>query len=395
MKILLVSFYFFPELGAAPSRITNMANGFKSQGDEIDILTCLPNYPKGRIFEAYRGCLYKKETINGCNVYRYWTYATVSKNPILRGISMISFVVMIWLFAFRRSLVKSYDRIIIQSPPLPVAASAIALFKCLYKKKTILNISDLWPLSAVELGAMMEGDTIYKIFSRIERFNYRKADAILGQSNEILKYVATFKCSGKQFLYRNLQKYNISIDCRSRSVPVKIVYAGLLGVAQNLLDIIKNVDFKALDVEFHLYGGGNQTQEIETFIAKNDCDVYYHGYIEKEKMAEELTKYDASIIPLAVRIKGAVPSKIFDILPMGIPVLFCGGGEGAEIVTQYEIGLVSMPGDYAALQANVKKLVVMSDDEYRCLSMNCIRVSRTVFDFDRQITKCHNFIDHL
>lgn len=113
MKILLVSFYFFPELGAAPSRITNMANGFKSRGDEIDILTCLPNYPKGRIFEAYRGCLYKKETINGCNVYRYWTYATVSKNPILRGISMISFVVMIWLFAFRRSLVKSYDRIIV------------------------------------------------------------------------------------------------------------------------------------------------------------------------------------------------------------------------------------------------------------------------------------------
>ncbi|MCD8033214.1 MAG: glycosyltransferase family 4 protein [Alistipes sp.] len=395
MKILLVSFYFSPELGAAPSRITNMANGFKSQGDEVDILTCLPNYPKGRIFEAYRGRLYKKEIINGCNVYRYWTYATVSQNPILRGISMVSFAVMIWLFAFRRSLVKNYDRIIIQSPPLPVAASAIALFKCLYNKKTILNISDLWPLSAVELGAMAEGDTMHKIFSKIERFNYKKADAILGQSNEILKYVAAFKCSERLFLYRNLQKYNVSIDCRSRSVPVKIVYAGLLGVAQNLLDIIKNVDFKTLGVELHLYGGGNQTQEIETFIAENDCNVYYHGYIEKERMAEELTKYDASIIPLAVRIKGAVPSKIFDILPMGIPVLFCGGGEGAEIVTQYEVGLVSMPGDYAALQTNVKKLVAMSDDEYRYFSMNCIRISRTVFDFDQQITECRNFIDHL
>lgn len=395
MKILLVSFYFPPELGAAPSRIANMANGFKSQGDEVDILTCLPNYPKGRIFETYRGRLYKKEIINGCNVYRYWTYATVSKNPILRGISMVSFAVMIWLFAFRRSLVKNYDRIIIQSPPLPVAASGIALFKCLYKKKTILNISDLWPLSAVELGAMAEGNTMHKIFSKIERFNYKKADAILGQSNEILKYVATFKCLEKQFLYRNLQKYSVSIDCRSRSVPVKIVYAGLLGVAQNLLDVIKNVDFKTLGVEFHLYGGGNQTQEIVTFIAENDCNVYYHGYIEKERMVEELTKYDASIIPLAVSIKGAVPSKIFDILPMGIPVLFCGGGEGAEIVTQYEVGWVSMPGDYAALQANVKKLVAMADDEYRCLSMNCIRTSRAVFDFNQQITECRNFIDHL
>lgn len=395
MKILLVSFYFAPELGAAPSRITNMANGFKSKGDDVDILTCLPNYPKGRIFEGYRGRLYKKESRHGCHVYRYWTYATVSKNPVLRGISMISFAAMIWLFAFRRRLIKSYDRIIIQSPPLPVAASAMALFKGLYKKKTILNVSDLWPLSAVELGAMREGSMMHWIFSGLERFNYRKADAILGQSDEILRYVSTFNSAGKLFLYRNLQKYDISIDHRMRNTPMKIVYAGLLGVAQNLLGIVKNVDFKALGVELHLYGGGNQTPEIENHIAENDCNVYYHGYVEKEKMTEELAKYDASIIPLAVRIRGAVPSKIFDILPMGIPILFCGGGEGAEIVKEYEIGLISAPGDYETLQANIDHLSAMSDEEYCRLSSNCIETSRTVFDFDRQIAKCRIFIDNL
>ena len=64
MKILIVSFYYSPELGAAPSRITNMAEGLKSQGAEVDVLTCLPNYPQGQIFEGYRGRLSKKEKIN-------------------------------------------------------------------------------------------------------------------------------------------------------------------------------------------------------------------------------------------------------------------------------------------------------------------------------------------
>ena len=70
MKILLVSFYYYPELGAAPSRITNMAEGFIAEGAEVDVLTCLPNYPKGRIFDGYRGRLYKK----GCVI---WTYASL------------------------------------------------------------------------------------------------------------------------------------------------------------------------------------------------------------------------------------------------------------------------------------------------------------------------------
>lgn len=63
MKILIVSFYYTPELGAAPSRIANMAEGLKTQGAEVDVLTCLPNYPQGQIFEGYRGCLSKKKRL--------------------------------------------------------------------------------------------------------------------------------------------------------------------------------------------------------------------------------------------------------------------------------------------------------------------------------------------
>ena len=395
MKILLVSFYYYPELGAAPSRITNMAEGFRKQGAEVDVLTCLPNYPKGKIFEGYRGRLYKKEQIKGITLYRYWTYATVSKNPILRAWGMISFALMMWLFAFKVKLIRSYDRVIIQSPPLFVSCSGILLFKCLYKKKTILNVSDLWPLSAVELGAMKPGSKMYAIFAWMERFIYKKADGIFGQSNEILKHIDGFESPDKKCLYRNLQHYQVAIDYREKGNTIKIVYAGLLGVAQDMLGIIRQVDFKKLGVEFHLYGGGNQAKEIEAYIAEKDCNVFYHGYVSKDKIAEELAQYDVSIVPLAVRIKGAVPSKIFDILPMGIPVIFCGGGEGAEIVKQYQVGYVSEPGDYEGLEKNIEKLKSLSNDEYRQLSANCIQASKTDFDFDIQMKKSYLFIQNI
>ncbi len=395
MKILLVSFYYHPELGAAPSRITNMAHGLREQGAKVDILTCLPNYPKGRIFDGYRGRLYKKEKTDGGNIYRYWTYATVSKNPIKRAWGMISFAMMMWLFAFKIRLIRSYDRVIIQSPPLFVSCSGIMLFKCLYRKKTILNISDLWPLSAVELGAIKKGSKLYDIFAKIERFIYRKADGIFGQSNEILQHINGFESTEKKCLYRNLQRYKVSIDYKEKGEPLKIVYAGLLGVAQDILGIIQHIDFKRLGIEFHIYGGGNQTKEIENFINANDCNVFYHGYVSKDKIAEELAKYDASIVPLAVRIKGAVPSKIFDILPIGIPMIFCGGGEGAEIIKSYNVGYVSEPGDYQGLKANIEKLKSLTPEEYRQLSSNCIKASKNDFDFDTQMKKSYSFLQNI
>ena len=102
MKVLIVSFYYEPEVGAAPSRITNLAKGLKASGMDVDVLTCLPNYPKGRIFKGYRGHFSMKEEVEGINVYRYWTYATVSKNPIKRVLAMTAFATTMWAFACKR-----------------------------------------------------------------------------------------------------------------------------------------------------------------------------------------------------------------------------------------------------------------------------------------------------
>ena len=393
MKVLIVSFYYEPELGAAPSRITNLAKGLKASGVDVDVLTCLPNYPKGEIFEGYRGRFSMKETIDGINVYRYWTYATVSKNPFKRVLAMTSYAVTMWAFAFKRRLIKSYDRVIVQSPPIMVSASAVMLFRKLFGKNTILNVSDLWPGSAVELGFVRKGSTSFKVLSFLERFIYRNAASVMGQSQEIVEHICGMFPGKRAFLYRNLQPVTGSpVVKRERNPRLKIVYAGLFGVAQDMLSLLKAIDFKSIDVEMHLYGGGNQMDDILSYIKDGDKNIYYHGYVSKQEINEELKKYDLSIIPLAAHIHGAVPSKIFDLLPAGIPILFSGDGEGARIVREYGFGLVSSYSDYNALEQNIRTFAGMSAAEYSSYVTNCLNAAGDEFSFNKQMERFCDFI---
>ena len=394
MKVLVVSFYYEPELGAAPSRIANLAKGLKAAGVDVDVLTCMPNYPKGQIFDGYRGRFSMKEQIDGIDVYRYWTYATVSKNPFKRVLAMTAYAATMWAFAFKRKLVRSYDRVIVQSPPIMVSVSAMLLFKKLFGKNVVLNVSDLWPGSAVELGFVREGSISFKALSSFERFIYRNADSVMGQSQEILEHVESMFPGKRTFLYRNLQPAGAATAAvKQKDGQLKLVYAGLFGVAQGMLQLLKAVDFVALGVEMHLYGGGNQVEEIQEYIKNGDKNIWYHGYVSKQQMNEELKKYNLSVIPLAAAIHGAVPSKIFDLLPAGIPILFSGNGEGARIVEECRFGLVSEYGDYKALEQNIRTFVDMPSDEYSAYSANCLEASRDAYSFSKQLERFIGFLN--
>ncbi len=400
MKVLVVSFYYSPEMGAAPSRISNMAEGLHRQGVEVEVLTCLPNYPKGRIFDGYRGCLSNKEVINGITVHRYWTYATVTKNPIARLMGMLVFSIAIWLFGLKWRKIKSYDKVIVQSPPLLVGVSAVSLFRCIYGRETILNVSDLWPISAVELGAVKKGSADFRALAWMEHFVYKKSSAFQGQSQEILDHIIDLGYNKPHFLYRNLQP-QLSVASTAyhptERKPLRLVYAGLLGVAQDILGIIEHINFKEIGAELHVYGGGNQAEAIEEYVSKHDCGVFCHGYRTKDEINSLLATFHASIVPLAVSIKGAVPSKIYDLLPHGTPIIFCGGGEGERIVSEHGLGLVSQPGNYEVLAQNILQMESMSDEDYLCLRNRCVQAAIHDFSFEEQMNRYHRFLcgDHI
>jgi len=389
MNIIIISNYYYPEIGAAPNRITNLAEGLAVRNNKIDVICPLPNYPKGKIFTGYKSKFSVSEHNNSVNLKRYWIYSSVSKNAILRIVSMFSFAFSLWAFSFKRKKIKNTDWIIIQNSPLLVSFSAIILFKKTYKRKIALNVSDLWPLSALELGAIKKGK-FYSFLEWIEKFNYKNSNMIIGQSQEILDH-ANKLVKKPSFLYRNLQINNNLDSNKICDNNFKIIYAGLLGVAQGVYDIIDAINFKLHGVELHIYGHGNEESKIKKFIADNtENGVVYKGSVSKEEIHNIIPSYNASLVPLKNRIKGAVPSKIFELIYLQVPVLFCGGGEGASIVKKHGTGLCSSPGDHKALFNNMLKLKGMENDEYNQIKLNCKKAAETSFNFDVQINNLNN-----
>ena len=94
MRIGLLTQYYKPEMGAPQNRLYEMMRGLKNLGNEVCIVTAMPNYPTGEIFDKYKGKLTIKETVDDIEVKRYWLYASNSKRVIPRIWNMISFTVM-------------------------------------------------------------------------------------------------------------------------------------------------------------------------------------------------------------------------------------------------------------------------------------------------------------
>ena len=394
MRITIVSNYLFPEIGAAANRITQMAKALGRQHD-VTVLAPLPNYPTGSIYEAYKGRFFLREQQEGFKARRYWTYNTISMSPIKRLVSMVSFGFTI-LFEMRNWLRRPPDIVIVQNSPLLVSCFAIFYLKLFTKAKIVLNVSDLWPLSALELGAIQKG-AFYSFLERLERYNYKSSKLILGQSEEIISYVKTKVPDRKFFLYRNIPIITQKCVVRNRysdKTRLKLVYAGLLGVAQGVFEICQHVNFKELKVEFHIYGKGNELEQIKNYIKTNpDSNVHYKDSYDAQTIRKMLRTYDFAIVPLKSRIYGAVPSKIFELTLLQVPILFCGGGEGAGIVENEGIGLISDPGNFEQLTDNIIKARQLSKNEYEKIVNSCTKLAREKYDFQEQVNRLHKILN--
>lgn len=397
MKLLLISQNYSPEGGAASIRLTTMVNSLKEGGIDFDVLTTMPNYPKGVIFDNYKGHFFIKEKIDDVDVYRYWLFSNQSYNALLRLFSMLSMVFCMSFFFFNRRLMKSYNAVVVQTPQLPVAYFTVFLCKLLYKKKIILNVSDVHPSSLVDSNIVREGSLYYKALLHMEMKLYKWAFAYIGQSNEILNHIAKYQ-QKSHFLYRTLQKTKsdeITDTMRDNEKHNKLVYAGLLSKTQDIVSILKNIDFKSIGAELHIYGEGVQKKEVMAIC--DNVNTFYHGSLPSSEMNKELKKYHASIIPLSTAIYGAVPSKIYNVVASGLPVLYLGkeDGEAATIITYNNIGLVSPAYDFKTLESNISKLIQMSRIDYEKMVDNCHQITNNEFNFEKQIVRLKEFISEI
>lgn len=391
MRIALLTQYYKPEMGAPQNRLYEMVTGLKSLGNEIIVITGMPNYPTGKIFSNYTGKFFCTENTDGIKIKRYWLYASNSKKKISRIWNMLSFsITSLFSTVFLRK--NKIDYLIVESPPLTLGITAWLISKAT-GVRLIANISDLWPLSARELGAISGESALYGILEKVERFIYKKSVLCIGQSSEIVEYIREHGAKDV-YLFRNGvdPKRFETIERTKTDDKFTIVYAGLLGFAQGILDICKNVDFEALGVAFHIYGAGGEQKEIESYISENpDKGITYFGKVSREEIPAILKNADATLVPLVKNIYGAVPSKIYESMAAGIPILFSGEGEGRKIIQENNLGLVSSSGDYEKIKKNIKELV-KDPVKVQFIKDNCMYCANEKFNRPKQISDLNKYL---
>lgn len=383
-EILIISNYYPPEKGAAANRIEQLALKLHGKKYKVSVICPLGNYPKGELFPEYKGKFSVTENRNDIMVKRLWIYPSVSKNLLIRIVSILSFSTSLFFYLL---LKKTPKKVVVQSPPLLLSFISIFVLS-LKNKKIILNISDLWPLAAIELNALKKDSFSHKFSLFLERFIYKKANLILGQSNEIITHVYSHFQDKNCFLYRNFPNHQISeIELKTEeNQPIKIFYAGLFGIAQGVLELCQKIDLNELNIELHLFGDGAEKNQIEDFISAGKCEkIFFHGMMDRKKLHETLKSFDIAIVPLKVRIYGSVPSKIFEYGSLGFPILYFGGGEGEVIVNENNLGWVAAVSNYEDLNEKLKSISKLSKSELDSMKKRIFKNSQEIFDLDGQI----------
>ena len=167
---------------------------------------------------------------------------------------------------------------------------------------------------------------------------------------------------------------------------VKLFYAGLLGVAQGVLEVCKKINLEYLNIEFHIFGEGAEKVQIENYIKNNPSKkIVFHGMLERNDLISKLTTFDFALVPLKSRIYGSVPSKIFEYSALGIPILYFGGGEGEQIIKENHLGWIAEVENHIALNAVLEEISEMKKSEIQLIKNEIFEHSKKHFDLNVQI----------
>ena len=175
MRILIVTHYFPPETGAPQARLSALAATWAADGDEVTVLTGMPNHPTGVIPPRYRGAYRRTERTDGYRIVRTWLYATPNEGVLRKTIGHLSFMISSVLLGGRRS--GPADAVVVSSPTFFSIGAAWLLARA-KRARLIVEIRDLWPAIFVELG-LLTNRRVIRLLERLELAAYRAADEIV------------------------------------------------------------------------------------------------------------------------------------------------------------------------------------------------------------------------
>jgi glycosyltransferase involved in cell wall biosynthesis len=374
MRLLVITQYYPPEIGAPQNRLHELAVRLNAYGAEIEVLTALPNYPKMEIQEGYQNGKNREEQIDGIPVHRSWIYVSASKGIVARLLNYFSFVVSSY---FRGRKLPSFDFVLVESPPLFLGYSAMALSRKL-KAQLIFNVSDLWPESAEKLG-IVNNRSLLKMAYNLEAKCYKKSTLVTGQTQGIISDISK-RFPNKQVYWLpngvNIDFYNplnfSGDEFRSlhgfKPNDLLFFYGGILGHAQGL-DIILNAAHQLQDlqdVHFILQGSGPEKATLQELKAKLQLNnVHFLEPVAKAEMPAILKSIDVALVPLKnlPLFQGAIPSKVFEALAMEVPLLLGVDGEARQhFIERAKAGWYFEPENVEDLCSTVRRIVKNPND---------------------------------
>jgi glycosyltransferase involved in cell wall biosynthesis len=350
-------------MGAPQARLSELAAHLVQKGHQVTVLTAMPNYPSGKIFQGYGGWFSKDEQ-DGVRIIRTGIYPVQNARVIPRLLSYFSFVFSSLLLGGWHLRKPVY--ILTESPPLFLGISGFLLSRW-KRARWIFNVSDLWPDSALHLGVIQKG-FVYKLAVKLEAFCYKNAWVVTGQSQTILDSITRRFPAVNTHLFANgvdVRRFSPSevkpdaiLAIGSKNV-VTAIYAGLHGIAQGLEQILQAADQlrDILDLHFVLVGDGPEKINLMKMKESlNLSNVTFLDAVPRDQVPTLLTSTDICLITLKTHLPGAVPSKIYEAMASGKPIILAADDEPARIVASHKAGLVVPPGDISKLVSAIRKL---------------------------------------
>lgn len=369
MHILFLTDNFPPEVNAPASRTHDHCQAWVAAGHQVTVITCAPNFPKGQVFPGYRNRLWQSEMMDGIRVIRVWSYITRNEGFTKRILDYVSYMVTAFIAAL---FVRRVDVIVGTSPQFFTACAAYAV-SVVKRRPWIFELRDIWPESIRAVSAMKQ-ERLLDALEKLELFLYRKASAVVSVTHAFKRNLVQRGINGDKISVItngvNTTRFlpgpkHAELEARL-GLNGKFVagYIGTHGMAHGLETLVeaacllKAADW-AQDIRIIMLGDGANRGAIEAMARARGADnMLFLSSVPKDEVARYWSLLDVSIIHLADQplFETVIPSKIFECMGMGIPVLHGVRGESAEIVTSTGIGLTFAPGDAHDLVAQLERL---------------------------------------
>lgn len=364
MRVLIHCDEYYPTVQACAYRMQVFVDTFMALGDEVTVVTSSANKANGTTDKT----LHKEKIIYSPAI------RMKKKTTVMRMLNNLTFGIT---SVFSSIGAGKVDVVITTSPPPLVSIPGWIIAKC-KGAKLIYDVRDIWPDVALEMGSFTEDSFFCKVFKKITGFMYKHADIVTtvspGKVEKIKGHVSDRpgRKSGpshtdKVWLVGNGFDESVAksefdqeiIDKFELGKKFTCVYIGNIGLAQGLgalLDIAAKTRHK--DIQFLCFGMGAEKEMLEQRVKDEGLtNVKFCGVVEHSKVFSILSRAKLSFIPLKnSNMKDSVPTKVYEALGIGCPVLLVAEGDSAAIVDDAGLGRHISPDE------PIEKLVDVFDD---------------------------------